>query len=414
MSGLPVRRLVSFVGLQGLAAVVPLLVLPAINAIVGAQGWVALSIGYGVGTAAAVVSAYSWPVLGPHRVAGADPGAAAWVYWESLITRCAAWLVAAVAGALAAALLVEGSHRVLAVSMAVAVTSWGMTPSWFFVGRGDARSVARYETIPRLISSAAAIPLISMTGQPLIYPVLVLAASAGSLMAATRRIMKAAHASERPAVPWRAGLADHASLTAAGLIGTGYTSLVLPVARSVHPGTLELSNLAAATRIRGMAQMGTAAVATGLQGWASEGESDAVKRAHRRRALAATSAIGVITALVLALILPFVGHWLFGDVSDISWGLSVATATACIPYAMASSLSFHVLAPLGRSRVISTSRIAATFVGVPAIAMGAGLHGAVGALIGTALAECVVVFWQLWSVWSYLFPPHPRGRHRAL
>ncbi|WP_322613551.1 hypothetical protein [Dermacoccus abyssi] len=403
MSSLPFRRIASFVLLQGLSALVPLLVLPVINDRVGREGWVSLSIGYGIGAAAATPAAFGWAVLGPHRVAAATDETAAAVYLESVITRSVAWVISASVAACAAAALAPGEHVMLAVLMAVAISSWGLTPSWFFIGRGLPSRVAAYETIPRLVSSVAAIPAVSLLNAPLAYPILVLATSLATFCVVTVRLTAPLHGNLALPPEWRSRLRGHASLSFSALLGTGYTSLVVPIARLAHPGVSALSDIAVATRIRNMAQMGTASVTSGLQGWASQGDEVDLPR-RRRKALLATSLAGVASALFLFLLLPPTAHLLFGDVASVSWTLSFLTALAAIPYAIGSSLSFHVLAPLAMTRTISLSRIAATIIGVPAIVVGAGLGGAEGVLMATCLAEWVVVLWQGYSVRGYLFP----------
>lgn len=411
MHSLPFRRIASFVLLQGLSAVVPLLVLPVINDRVGREGWVSLSIGYGIGAAAATPAAFGWAVLGPHRVAAATKETAAAVYLESAITRSIAWLLSASVAVFAAATLAPGKHVMLAVLMAVAISSWGLTPSWFFIGRGLPSRVAAYETIPRLVSSVAAIPAVSLLNAPLAYPILVLVTSMVTFCVATMRLTAPLQGNYVLPPGWRSRLRGHASLSFSALLGTGYTSLVVPIARMAHPGVPTLSDIAAATRIRNMAQMGTASVTSGLQGWASEGnEADLPRR--RRKALLVTTLAGVGSALFLFLLLPPTAHLLFGDVASVSWPLSFLTALAAIPYAIGSSLSFHVLAPLAMTRTISASRIAATIIGVPAIVVGAKVGGAEGVLLSTCLAECIVVLWQGYAAKDYLFPGLT-GRYRA-
>lgn len=406
MPRLPLRRLGAFVGLQGLSAVVPLLVLPAINANVGKEGWVALSLGYGIGSAAAIMCAFAWPMLGPHRVASADAARSADVYYESLVTRAVLWVAASVVAAVVTAFLADGAHVLLAVAMAIAMSSWGLTPSWYFIGKGDAASVARFETVPRIASAALSIPLVAVLREPLVYPALTLLASLLALVSASRRILAAA--GRRPVMPggWQERARRHGALAASALVGAGYTSLVLPVSKLAHPGIAALSDVAAASRLRNMAQMGSAAVTSGLQGWVAQGQAgDDDIRARRRKALGASTAAGVVSALALFLLLPVLGNAVFGNVSTMTWGLSLATALACIPYAAGSSLSFHVLAPAGRTGVIGRSRVAASLVGVPAIFVGADRHGAVGVMLATFLAETCVVVWQAAAARDLLRPP---------
>lgn len=408
MNGIPIKKLGGFVGLQGVSAIVPLLVLPAINSIVGREGWVALSLGYAVGAAAAIGCALAWPMLGPHRVANADEYGRQAAYFESLVTRTLSFVCCGAAAGIVAGLLAGVDHRWLAVSMAVALTSWGLTPSWYFVGTGHTSLVARYETIPRILASAASIPLVSWTHQPFFYPLLVLATSLVTTAAASHYLLPGPMRGYSMPDGATARLRQHLSLTGAALIGAGYTSLVLPLARIPHPGVQALSDVAASIRIRNMAQMGTAAVTTGLQGWVTP-PSARERRARRRKALVLTTGIGVISAIGLFVALPVASRWLFSDVASISWSLSAATSAACVPYAVGSTLSFHVLAPEGRTREISRSRIVGSLVGVPAIVVATATWGACGAMIATALAECLVVAWQIGAAWPYLVG-HPRRR----
>lgn len=393
---LPWRRLASFGGLQLFSAVAPVLVLPVLVRTIGTHGWVGLSIGYGIGAAAAILTSFAWPMTGPPRVAAAAEPEARGVYWESVVVRLVTFAVSGGLSMALAGVLAPGGSGVLAAAMALAVTSWGLTPSWYYVGVGKPRGILAFETLPRLAATLSSIPAIALTGSALWYPALLLATSAGCLVTATRSIGIGWRSGGRPTVV--AGLGDRlrtsAALTLSALVGAGYTSLVVPLARLTDLGTQGLADLAASTRLRTMAQMGASAVTSGLQGWVAEPPGLEARIRRMRQGLLASTAGGVAGGLGLFLVTPFAGPLLFGSVAHVGWALSAVTAAAALPYAVTASLSFHVLTPLGLGRHVAWSRIAATAVGVPLLLLGASTWGAVGAASATLAAECVVLAWQ--------------------
>lgn len=403
---LPIRRLASFGALQLVATIAPIAVLPLVVRMIGASGWVGMSIGYGVGAAAASVVALGWPVSGPPLVAAAATDVRAVLFRESLATRAAAAVVATAAAAGISAALSPRGHGFLAAAMAAAITSWGLTPSWYYVGIGQPRGILVFETLPRLAATMASIPVVALTREAVSYPGLLLLASLGSFVISARRILGS---TKGPWLEngWRARLRGNVSLSLGNLIGAGYTNLAVPIATAAQPGVHALADLAASSRIRSMSQMGTASVATAFQGWVAEEPAQA--RSRRRAAFALTTAVGLITAALLFVIGPFISGILFGSNVRYGWLMSAVTAAGVIPYALGATLSFHCLAPAGMHRQIASSRIAATIVGVPMLYVGVRHSGAVGGAAASAASEFVVVALQAlaWRRLSAFNQPDP-------
>lgn len=388
---IPWRRLVQFGGLQVIAAIAPLAVLPLIVNEVGQAGWVGLSIGYGVGAAASILVALGWPAMGPALIAATSANQRAAFYFESLITRGAAFLFVAIAGAAVCALVAPEGTRTLAVAMAISMSSWGLTPSWYYIGVGSAGGVLLHETLPRLLCTGAAIPLIKITGLAVMYPGMLITAAGVGLLTSTRNIQLPRHKTRlNPGVGTR--LKENSLLALSALIGAGYTSLAVPIVSAVNMPLGEVSSLSGAFRMRTLSQFGTNSMTTALQGWVvAEDEYTSYRR--RRAASSVIAFAGVLTAILFVIATPWAADLVFVGVAPIDRELAVAAGVGCIPIAISSTMSFHWLAPLGQARAIAHSRLAAAGVGAPTLLLFGGSMDAASAVWVMTFSECVVCAW---------------------
>lgn len=393
MTRAPWRRLLQFGLLQLVAAISPILVLPVVVAEVGEYGWVGLSIGYGIGAAAAIMVALAWPVVGPSLIAIQSEHVRAAYYLESVRTRSYCFLATSGVASVTAAMLAPNGGRVLAAAMAIAMASWGMTPSWYFVGIGNPKGILNFETLPRLFASLLAIPLVHFTGVAHFYPLLVLV---GSVLPVTVVHTKLVPRGQAPiTLPGAsARLRTNAALALSSVVGAGYTSLAIPLASASGLHLVAVSSLASAFRIKTLGQFGTNSVTTALQGWVADVD---VATAVRKRftASAIVVACGAISALVLAVVAPWIAELLFGDVAPVDRQLALALAAGALPVALSATLAFHWLVPLGQVKEVAAARIAGTVVGVPLIVLAARTGGASAVMWAMNVAEVVVCLWCL-------------------
>jgi len=391
---LPWRRLFAFGGLQLVGVIAPLLVLPVVVRLIGVDGWVGLSLGYAIGAVAAIAINYGWPITGPSRVAAASEAEAAKVFAESLVMRATVAIPVLAIAVLVATLLTPPAHRGLAGAMTAAMASSGMASNWYYIGRGLANGILHYEAIPKLAASLLTIPLVQLTHVAMIYPVLLLCGTLGGVLLSTRQIMSGHRDVTRFAPGMKGRYTSYGLVAASGVLGAGYTSLALPMMQVAGTSLVQVANFAGSFRLRSMTQAAIAAATMALQGWVSEEDQELTRRHRMRVALLTNTGIGGLTGLTLFLVGPWLSTIVFGDAARVSYTLSALTGLACVPYAVSASLSFHILAPLGRERSVALSRIVATAVGVPLIFAATKQGGANGAGAALLISECVVVLLQ--------------------
>lgn len=387
VSRLPLRRVASFGGLQFFSAIVPFVVLPVVVELIGTEGWVGLSIGYAVGAALAVGVNFGWATLGPAAVAALEPRQARARFHDSLVQRLVVLgPLLVIASACTAALATPG-YRGLALLMLCAVGSAGLASGWYYIGRGEPSGILRYEAVPRLVSTLLSIPLVYLTGSALWYPASLLAGTLWGVAASCRRILKADRGT---GLGWRHGLRDHGAIATSNVVGAGYTSLAVPIAQVSGATLADVGIFAGSVRLRTMAVTAPASLTSALQGWVAEPTTEAGRRARMMRAAVATTAVGLVTALGFALLGPWLSSVVLRDAAPLSPMIAVLTGVACLLQALGGTLSFHLLVPMGRGRVIATSRVVASIVGGPIVWVMARQWGALGAVTAVALAELIV------------------------
>jgi len=387
---LPWKRLTAFGALQLFGVLAPLAALPVVIRLIGTSGWVALSLGYAIGAAAAVGVNFGWQVAGPSRVAGEPHSVSARVFVESLFVRVGIAIPALGVAATASMLLAAPSHRTLAGLMAIAMAVNGLTSNWYYIGKGKPDGIWKYESLPKFLATAATIPIVYFTRVPTLYPILLLAATVIGVVFSSREIIGNYTGPLRPEPGLSERIRSYGLLAAAAVLGAGYTNLAVPITQTAGASLNDVANFSGGMRLRSMTQLATAAWTTALQGWVSEPRVRAAALQRMRVALVSTTAIGCGTALLVFVTGPYLGRLIFGNAATISFTLSGLTGLACVPQAIASSLSFHVLAPLGKAPVVAISRMVATVIGVPAIFWMSRVGGAEGASLAILMAETAV------------------------
>lgn len=396
---LPWKRLFAFGGLQLFGTIAPVLVVPVIVRLVGVEGWVGLSLGYAIGAAAAIAINYGWPITGPSRLAAATEAEAAAAFYESLIMRATVALPVLAIAVLASSILTPAGHRGLAVAMTVAMASSGMASNWYYIGRGQPNGILHYEAVPKLVATLVTIPLVHFTHIAVLYPVLLLCGTLGGVYVSARRILAGHKGTTHLAPGLKSRFASYGLVAASGIVGAGYTSLALPITQIAGTSLVQVANLAGSLRLRSMTQAGIAAGTSALQGWVSEQDQVLTRRRRMRVALLTNAGLGALAGLLLFLAGPLISTFLFGDAVEMSYTLSALTGLACVPYALSASLSFHILAPLGRTRSVASSRVLATAIGVPLIFVMTRQSGANGAAGAILISESVVVVLQALTVY---------------
>lgn len=382
------KRIGAFAGLPLLSSLAPFLLLPYIARVGGQGTWNALAVGQAVGSLAAILVALGWTLSGPARVAGtSDPELRRRLYAISLLTRLVAFAVCLPALAGIAALYGGAGHFWETFLMAGAQAAAGLSPAWYCIATGEAGKIARYDVLPRIISTLVCIPVLLATGMIMLYPAAILAGGLLGTFFFTRRYSKRQDYADLHALPvikeiWALRAASGTTMAAAAYSATP----VLVVAAAALPSGLAV--FVSAEKLFRIGLMAVGALGSSLQGWVAEIEGDHLKR--RKFSLLSHTVLGLAGLAGLALLGPLVTQLLFGqplaaDVATCFW-----FGVAFLFVSINTSTGSHWLVPAGRIRAVFWSTVAGAAIGLPAMLfLSIFMQGAGGAL-GLAIGEFVV------------------------
>ena len=388
----PIRRLASFAALPAVAALTPLLAIPAITSSLGSAGWAAIAVGQAVGTLAMMIISYGWGTTGPSEIPKRSPAERADLYRTSFASRLLVAIPAVPLAACAAAWLATAEFRAASVITSVGFAIWGLSPTWYFVGAGRPIMIAAYETLPKLAAATISAVWLLLTPSSTAYGACFLVAGLASAVTAAARIGGVAR--------WRVrGIREHlitnASITGARILGASFTTLSVPMVSIVQPGAVPV--FAAVERFRNFAWMAVNAVAMALQGWAAEEPDAETSRGRRRTALAVTLSAGCLAGVSVAIGLPVLDSWVFSGQVVIPWDVAATTGATIAIVSASLSLTFHFLGPMGAGRPILLANVAGAIVGTPALLVFSTYGGALGAACAVLLAEAVVMAFLAWG-----------------
>lgn len=401
------RRILLFTGVPALGAFSPLIVLPALTSALGASGWASLAVAQASGAFGALFLNWAWNVQGPSLVAGAAPADRARLYAESMRSRALSALVALPAAAVVA-FAVAPSYRGSAALMAATISLAGMLPSWYFIGTASPVRLACFDALPRIFTAAASALLLAIAPSDWTYPTLLLMSTVVAVGIGSATLSgRVLHLPGRDDL--RAARARW-FLVMSGLISSGYTTLTIPIVAILAPAAVPV--FAAAARFQGYGTLGLSAVTNSAQAWVSAHGIEHREASRRRlRALLGNSAAGLAAAALLVVVLPSASHLLFSGTVTLHLPEALLVGGTVLMLAVSMSTTFHLLIPTGRTRVVATSGIVTSAIGVPLLVVLTLAGGAVGALAAVLVAETISASIQL----AVYFAPHalqgaPRGR----
>lgn len=156
---------------------VPITVFPLIARFAGTAEWGQFAIGQTVGAILGAVVAFSWPISGVQKVAE-EQGSSFEILKLSLLMRGAV-AVPAVLVAVALCLLMPSSRNLLSVVSAVTFCLVsGATSAWFFTGTGRPTGILIYATLPNAAAAVISAPLLIVTSDAVVYPIVLVSCSA--------------------------------------------------------------------------------------------------------------------------------------------------------------------------------------------------------------------------------------------
>lgn len=384
------KRLLGFTGFPLLSLIAPFLILPIISRTVDGAGWANYTAGQSIGVLAAIATLFGWGVLGPVRIATAkDEAARQGVYRESLHTRFLVGVIVAPLAVTVTVLVTSASYQLESVLMTLSGLLIGLGPNWFCIGIGKPMLMGKYDAIPRLIASFAAIPVIWATGWVWLYPAVLMLVSIGSIFFFTRMVLRGAAPERFSFGKTLAALRFLLPTALIDLTGNSYGSTPVPIATATLSHA-SAGSFSSAERLYRISIMSVTALGDAFQGWVLE--PDATSRLKRHMAaIVAHATLGLLGGAAIAAFAPAVTGFVFGaDVAAtfpqaLFFGLSLLFISATTP------LIRNVLIPAGKYRQVFTATMVAAVAGL-AIMISFGISGSSAGIAAGLAASEVLIF----------------------
>ncbi|MFI5509952.1 hypothetical protein ACIA48_21000 [Mycobacterium sp. NPDC051804] len=371
-------------------ALASLAAIPAMVAADGRVAWGAIVVGQAVGGVAAVVVGYGWGVFGPARIANQSATVRRVEYIEAIRAELALLIpISAIAAGIACVLAPDAKE--LAAFGAIAITSVGLTPQWYYVGVGKPYTMLVLDTFPRAGGTTVGIVLMHAGHSALTGLIGMLSGVLAGFVISTVWVLRSTvreGAELRRPRTLRTVLSAHRHGIASSLCAAVYYSAPLMIVSVIAPGIQP--SFALADKIQTQAASALSPASTVLQGWVPRATGAALV-GRIKAALVAGSAFAVVIGICAAVLIPPLANWLGnGQIS-----LSIATVglmSACIAVAFIERVvEVAALAPVHRLDAITRAIVISGLIGAPMVALGAMYAGTTGALVGvlSSLVLCV-------------------------
>lgn len=383
-------RVLGFLILPMASIASPLLALPAVTSKYGAPAWVAVAVGQSVGGALAVVVELAWSLTGPQRVARLDVDAGRRVLATALLSKFLLFLPLAVLGAAVSSWL-SAVHGGTSALVAVGATATGLTSIWYYIGRGSVGKIFKTDALPRLLCVSGASAMI-LLGAPLwTYPVIgIILPGLGSVFA-TLYV-------ERMGLDYFRGISfaricHVIKVQSIGMSGRALSGLyiALPVAlvSMVAPGAVAV--FAAAERLQRICLQMLDGIPSVMQNWVGGASSRLQRHQRVQKAIVYNIWVGLISGAGFSMGAGIASRYVFAGSVDLPLQITLISGVLVFVVCISKATGNLALVALGRVKVITLSALAGAIVGIPAIMVGAWLHGAPGALLAEVAAEMVVL-----------------------
>lgn len=382
-------RLAGFTLLPLLTLITPLLMLPIVSNIVGSEGWSSAVSGIAIGTFGATIIMWGWNVDGPVRVArAASPNLISEIYRESLQTRLLLGAFTMPVIAVCAVLVASEGHRVEAVLLSFTTAIAGFSPAWVGIGLGRPMLLAIYDTLPRFVGTALALPLLLMTEQLWLYPtMLVVTTVLGLWLFQSRHAAVIDTGTGRPHNTMSL-IRKQGKTALISLSGAAYASSPTPVATSTNPGSVT-AGFASADTIYRLGIFSIVALGNAFQGWTLEKGSHNKLRRHVQ-AIVSHSILGILGLAGFVLLGPFVTSVLYGESRSADVATCAFFGVAFLFLSAATPLIRNILIPAGKQKIVLQWTLASAVVGLLFMIV-AGSSGYVpGVSLGMALSEAIL------------------------
>jgi hypothetical protein len=263
------KRLIGFAGLPFLSLVTPLLFLPILARVAGADVWVAFAVGQSIGGFFALVVALGYNTVGPPMVARSSQESRPQLLAISLRARMLVWAPFTVVAVVLTRAIAPASHQMEASLMAIAMTLTGLSSAWYMIGLGKAGVIVVYEIAPRILATLASAAIVLSGGSVLWYPTLLIVAVTIGIGAYARLSLRTGHWA---ATRWRdvlAVLRSNRAATITEVAGGAYNSLAVSFVGASAPAA-QAAAYVSGDKLYRMGQYSVSALGNALQGWVVE------------------------------------------------------------------------------------------------------------------------------------------------
>lgn len=375
-------RFGGFFVLQLLGLLAPLVALPVVARVGGAEGFVSVSVAQAIGSIASVVVFYGWWTVGPaefHRLTSDAERRA--LYIRSWAGRAIVSIFALPIAIALTAVLVPSAWLWIGIIVCVGATVSTLSPGWFFVAQGNPWGLAAYEAVPRFAAVIVAAPIMIATGDIVWYAVLTLL---GSIVPS---IVHLANIARGPGLRFpslrdvTSDLRTQLPVALTNVLGSLYSMASVPAAAGLV-ATNVLAPYVSADRVYRASRFSITSLGNTFQGWVLEKPEE-----RRRKAVAVHAVFGLVGGATFAALAPTVCHVLFGRVLAPSY---LATSMLGVAFASTSILTPLVrviLIPARAYRIPLFGTLAAVLVGASSLVMLAREFGSDGVAVSVALSE---------------------------
>lgn len=369
-----------------LAALSPLMMLPAISYTHGSAAWGAVALGQSIGGGGAVLVELGWALTGPQAVAASTPLVQRELYETAIRTKA---LVILPVGVICAgiAIMLAPAYKAECAAMAVTTAAYGLTMAWYFIGTGSPRGVLLIDVVPKVVGTAFGSLGLVLGCSLFVLPICLLVGVVGGPLVGLVVIRRNR---QSPRGASRAVLSSLRS-QAKAVTARGFSAIyiALPVTLVAISTPSLVPTFAAIERLLRLALLALQAVPNVLQAWLGSASDIATQQARIRRAIVWNILMGVLVGAAFALAAPSLGTILFGKTIHFDT-LSCALAGLIVFLTCISRATGSLgLVAIRRVDVIAWSAATAAVLGLVLIPTLAFLWGVPGAFLGGVSAEAV-------------------------
>lgn len=378
------RRFLGFGLAPALAALSPLMMLPAISYTYGASAWGAIAVGQSIGGGGAVLVELGWALTGSQAVAASQRPAQRRLYEAALRTKAVVIVpVGAICAGLAAVL--APAYSAECAAMALTTASYGLTVAWYFIGTGSPRGVLLLDVVPKVLGTALGSLSLVLGFSLLALPIFLLVAVIGGPLVGLLIVRRTCRCSDEAREPvWRSLRSQGQAVTARGFSAI-YTAL--PVALVALTAPALVPAFAAIERLLRLALLALQTVPNVLQAWLGSAHDVMTRHERARRAIVWNVVLGLIAGSIFAVVTPYVGAFLFDRTIHFD-ALACSLAGLVILLTCTSRATGSLgLVAIGRIDVIARGAGVAAILGLGLIPALSAVWGVAGGFVGEVVAE---------------------------